>query len=101
MPPKGASGEKKKQAAKRGPKQTATPKHGGGKVKKVHLKGIGFKNPYEGAKPVECKSCGQSTADPERDSLDAANNPVPLKWHKAGFETSITGIGGSWGGASL
>ena len=89
MPPKGAKGEKKRQAAKAGPRPT--PKNLA-KVKKVALKvNSKFVNPYEGAKHVDCKSCGQCTADPERQSEDSVGNPQHLNWHKAGLKTSIAG----------
>ena len=31
---------------------------------------------------MTCDSCGQCTADPDRDSEDPVGNPKPLKWHK-------------------
>ena len=73
MAPKGASGEKKRQAAKQGPKQKHAPKvnyfRSAAKAK------VKFVNPFEGAEACICSSCESSTAEPERSSVDPVGSP--------------------------
>ena len=82
MPPKGAKGDKSRQAAKHGPAQSIPKPSSFTKAKKTSLTDGAFKNPYEGSEPAVCGTCEQTTAEPERDSEDPVNNPQPLKWHK-------------------
>ena len=74
MAPKGASGEKKRQAAKQGPKQKHAPKVNSFRSA-AKAKPREFVNPYEGAEPCICSSCESSTLEPERSSLDPVGSP--------------------------